>query len=181
MIFYRASYNCLLNTSQFASKRRGFWQKICWQVELIADCRFRLRNSNLNIFSTGLRVRIAFYSDIIWTCHVMLGSSGLHLSSPFLKGTFLLCCQGSMNVRMRILICEPPWDSGAVAADFYSLQLLQATGNSINTEWNLWRFRFRLWRCDSCDWKKLTEKGFHVVGAVTGGWDNHLRTVVLKS
>lgn len=48
----------------------------------------------------------------------MLGCSGLHFSSPFLKGTLLLCCQGSVNVRMRILICEPHWDSGAVAADF---------------------------------------------------------------
>lgn len=27
----------------------------------------------------------------------------------------------------------------------------------------------------------VTEKGFHVISAVTSGWGNHVRTVVLKS
>lgn len=74
---------------------------------------------------------------------------------------------------MRILICEPRWDSGAVAADFTACsccrpQAVLSTQNGIRGDSGL--------GCEA-----VTEKGFHVISAVTCGWDNHLRTVVLKS
>lgn len=77
-------------------------------------------------------------------------------SSPFLKGTFLLCCQGGANVRVRILICEPRWDSGAVAADFTACswcrpQPVLSIQNGICGDLGLGCGAVT----EKCDWKRL--------------------------
>lgn len=105
----------------------------------------------------------------------MSGCSGLHLSSPFLKGTLLLCCQGSVNVRVRILICEPCWDSGAVAADFTACnccrpQPVLSIQNGICGDWGL-----------GCGTVTAVTEKLQCYKCCNLWWEHHLRTVVLKS
>lgn len=49
-------------------------------------------------------------------CYVglFMAASQFSISERYIS----LCCQRSVNVRVKILVCGPCWDRGAVAANF---------------------------------------------------------------
>lgn len=135
LLFRGHSCNVLYEHQFICSPVERLLTKTWWQVGFIAGNRMRLRNSNLSIFRTGLRGRLAFYSDVTWTCHIKLGCLLLRISStPAQQMTFL--AWGLVSV----LIHGPHRSCGCSA-------LLQVAACCINATWNSWRFGFKVWSC----------------------------------